>query len=665
VSTMTKLTVKKVVPNVQKMHEMQNLQRIAKKRANKKKAQDQSNRLEKDKELVKLLVTPNKKPKSLNMRKLPATTSIRRVSAESRLPFEDVIINNPILIERKLEYPDEDESMDNNLEWENFLAKRTTVEISWNKLVSSDPDGRKAEILAEHLPNPDLALTETEIDIADLFISENYEDEEAQNIAKDVCMQLALRKEFLALQKRNEDNDIKKRETEEVEMPKRLNALKDKPTIRLTHLVEDLYEFQVYLSSHSVKEVEYLPLLRMCVPTNKCGMIETLIEEGSCNGKTWDEIKPLLLQVLNPEKPRFLYMKELRSLTPKWNETMYEYHERFMAYINILQIENEEAANVFIGSLPMEYQKEIDCFRYNPRDYNDVVTDLNQIIGHLWRLYKKPESYCYKSDRQKTPKDFSRNKPNGKCNRYNKEKVDQRPYSERVGGLKKGENQKGEKHEKGDRDYSQHTCWKCGKNGHVQPTCKEPEGPTVKDNLYRPKIEPRKQPKDFKNKKKVGLRHLRISLSNLRANEINMNKFRNQEIALNDVRSSLNGSFDPLNKQDEIMDKTEELEGTVPLIVEKLQYIKAKLHGEEVVTLVDSGSQTLTVSQGIVDQIKQHSEYPVTVSEPYVQVTVADDRTIVCSTVTLELEYEGSIQKHTFVVLPISRSDVIFGKDIM
>src|SRR5688500_13061552 len=90
-----------------------------------------------------------------------------------------------------------------------------------------------------------------------------------------------------------------------------------------------------------------------------------------------------------------MYEEELRALRPKANELMEEYHNRFMAYIDILDISSEKATEIFYNSLPDHFKMEIDCFRFQSTNYNEVITDFGTVMEHLQRIYQTPQTYCY------------------------------------------------------------------------------------------------------------------------------------------------------------------------------------------------------------------------------------------------------------------------------
>ncbi|KAL0491754.1 hypothetical protein AKO1_002189, partial [Acrasis kona] len=159
------------------------------------------------------------------------------------------------------------------------------------------------------------------------------------------------------LKKIEDDKQLNKKQLKH--MNKRIQSLPNKPTLCLGHLINNLYYFKLYCENKNVKHTDILTLLAYCLDPEKSVIIHNRIADARFKGKTWNKSKQAILLSLDTLKNLKHYCQEVRNLTLKHGETVYKYHNRFYAYVSILQMEPTEAAIIFLLTLPEFARREL------------------------------------------------------------------------------------------------------------------------------------------------------------------------------------------------------------------------------------------------------------------------------------------------------------------
>jgi len=545
------------------------------------------------------------------------------------------------------------------------VSSRTTSD--WDKICIRGADTFVLEwstVMRKYRPvGVDASVSLKERDIYNFFVNENFEDDEANLAAQYIVEKLSLRKEYIEAQKKLKAKEVK----EQKELNDRVSGYKNKPTVRLGSLLNDLYSFELYITNRNVLPGDILPLLATCVDEDKSD--EVMKTLGSIN-VSWNDCKSDILFLLDNTKTVAYYKQELLALRPKSGESVYKYHKRFMAYVSILKLDLIEARDIFILTLPDYVRRKIYEATAPRPGFSQPEWNLLDVMKYLEKVFTPHEDSTYLKSNA-TPKTMiaqafdsvRKNRLMDKSKRSNRFKQ-----------------QSKEKKEEADHSHVIH-CYKCNKKaakdngGHYQPACPEKEGSIVngnlvKENKYKPEGE-KKRPfsgKFIKNKTMPNRKMMRVNKMEF----IQVKKGDAIAPAANsDTEESSIYIHDATDEEsdeedeDESMNDSNKLDSDNDVMYEDLQYADATINGLSTRALVDKGAQLSVISLEFLMKSIRETKNKVSLNKKAdILVRFPDKRTVKCMSARMKVDYKGTSIEHTFVVMQELDEDVIFGRPI-
>ncbi len=453
-------------------------------------------------------------------------------------------------------------------EWELFQkSKKDSRWLTWKQIVNLDSEKYEQldavyTALTTKWRNPDKALEKKKQKFEEIVKTvQPYTAKESpirKEIVDDIMYALDVRSEFLAKKKKDAERQRRKEDDSEKELLRRVNSHQNVPQIRPGSLIEDLDIFTTWLGTTLAPTTDYLPLLVKAVPLDKSTIINTIIESGVCQHMDWASVCRYVLLNLYPEKSLESHMNDFRKLRPRIGESMRKFINRFLRYQTILDVSDAQAVEIFIESIPPEFQKICNQFRYNSAtNYSEPITDLDMITGHLMRMYTNPDVMCFigRIHTQAGPNTLPRGNLSYHGRNNNQFNVNA-THSHRVGG------------HVDNRMVNFDTCWSCNRSGHKQETCSVPQSNVVRHNMYKFKpvtstIAPNvsnkgkgayksTNPKDKfqKTKKAVKINNLNVKVHRYNQNADDMGSFEQRELDVNNIKS-MDGTNDPVADNDD------------------------------------------------------------------------------------------------------------------
>ncbi|KAL0490196.1 hypothetical protein AKO1_006541, partial [Acrasis kona] len=366
------------------------------------------------------------------------------------------------------------------VDFKSFLTENVSKQTSfpWSEIClgpTFKPEADWIRVMNKHREcGPDTSLHLSEKDVCHLFeLEDEYDDADMKKASQFIVRNLQIRKNYL--KKMEEDKQNNERQLKH--MNKRIQSLPNKPTLRLGHLINDLYYFELYCENKNVEQTDILTLLAYCVDPEKSVIIHNRIADARFKGKTWNESKQAILLSLDTSKNLEHYRQEVRNLTPKHGETVYKYHNRFYAYVSILQMEPTEAASIFLLTLPEFARRELHKQLAPKPNCEPVTWTVKHMMDFLSAWLQPSETSVYyksnatpKSEIAKISLEVRKDRLLNKIRKPHKF-----PPKTAI-----------------DEDNQIIHCWKCDKKatkangGHYQPQCKAKDSDRVKENKYRP-----------------------------------------------------------------------------------------------------------------------------------------------------------------------------------